>query len=223
MSELEKRRVAFHEAGHAIVALSVAHADPVHRVTIIPRSIGALGATLQLPTEDRYLVTREELRDRLAVLFGGRAAEEVVFGDVLTGAENDLEQATRLSRHMVCRFGMSDVLGAQTFGTGASLAFLGGGEGGERTHSEATAERIDAEVSVLLDAAHARARALLGHRRAALEAVARELLVKETLERGELEALVGTRDGTNPAGSRTEARRAPRGSALPAIHCRPAR
>ncbi len=194
MSELEKRRVAFHEAGHAIVALSVAHADPVHRVTIIPRSVGALGATLQLPTEDRYLVTREELRDRLAVMFGGRAAEEVVFGDVSTGAENDLEQATRLARHMICRFGMSDALGAQTFGSASGLAFLSGAEGGERTHSDATAQRIDTEVTNLLEAAHGRARALLADRRRALESVARELLVKETLERDELEKLVGTRE-----------------------------
>src|SRR5204862_2065142 len=116
MNEEEKRRVAYHESGHAIIALSVAHADPVHRVTIIPRTIGALGATLQLPTEDRYLMLRAELRDRICVMLGGRAAEEIALADVSTGAQNDLERATETARQMVCRFGMSEKLGAQTFG-----------------------------------------------------------------------------------------------------------
>ena len=107
MREDEKRRVAYHEAGHALVAMSLAHSDPVHRVTIIPRSIGALGATLQLPTEERYLMTRDELFDRLCVMMGGRTAESLVFEDTSTGAENDLERATETARMMVCRFGMS--------------------------------------------------------------------------------------------------------------------
>jgi cell division protease FtsH len=122
MNEEEKRRVAYHEAGHALVALSLPHADPVHRVTIIPRTIGALGATLQLPTEDRYLLTREELRDRICVMMGGRAAEELRFGDSSTGAQDDLERATATARQMVCRFGMSTVL--------ENSSQLGGGPGG---------------------------------------------------------------------------------------------
>ncbi|MDP1827666.1 MAG: ATP-dependent zinc metalloprotease FtsH [Archangium sp.] len=194
MNDAERRRVAWHEAGHALVALSVKHADPVHRVTIIPRSIGALGATLQLPTEDRYLMTEDELRDALAVLMGGRTAEELVFEGVSTGAQNDLERASELARQMVCRFGMSP-LGPQTFGRPGGSQFLGGGAVSfeERNFSEATAQSIDQEVRRLLDAAHQRAQEVLGARRTALDAIASELLVKETLERDALEALVNAR------------------------------
>ena len=190
MNEPERRRVAWHEAGHALVALSVKHADPVHRVTIIPRSIGALGATLQLPTEDRYLMTEDELRDTLAVLMGGRTAEEIVFGGVSTGAQNDLERASELARQMVCRFGMSS-LGPQSFGRPGGSQFLGGAVSfEERNFSESTAQAIDVEVRKLLDAAHRTAHNALSSRRSVLDAIAGELLVKETLERDVLEALV---------------------------------
>ena len=193
MSEPERRRVAWHESGHALLALSVKHADPVHRVTIIPRSIGALGATLQLPTEDRYLMTEDELRDTLAVLMGGRVAEELVFDGVSTGAQNDLERASELARQMVCRFGMSS-LGPQTFGKASGSQFLGGSAVSfeERNFSEATAQAIDQEVRRLLDTAHQRAHELLSARRSVLDSIARELLVKETLERDALERLVRT-------------------------------
>ncbi len=193
MSEPERRRVAWHESGHALLALSVKHADPVHRVTIIPRSIGALGATLQLPTEDRYLMTEDELRDTLAVLMGGRVAEELVFDGVSTGAQNDLERASELARQMVCRFGMSS-LGPQTFGKASGSQFLGGGAVSfeERNFSEATAQAIDQEVRRLLDTAHQRAHELLSARRSVLDSIARELLVRETLERDALERLVRT-------------------------------
>jgi cell division protease FtsH len=204
MTDDEKRRVATHEAGHALVALSMKHADPVHRVTIIPRSVGALGATLQLPTDERYLMTREELRDRICVLVGGRCAEEVVCQDVSTGAEDDLERATEMARHMVCRFGMSDVVGPITFGA------PGGGRfgpwplelGGARTYSEESLRIIDKEVKGIVASEHARAQALLTKNRRVLESIARELLARETLQRSELEALV--REG-NGAGSRTSA------------------
>ncbi|MEW5739867.1 MAG: ATP-dependent zinc metalloprotease FtsH [Myxococcota bacterium] len=190
MNDAERRRVAWHEAGHALVALSVKHADPVHRVTIIPRSIGALGATLQLPTEDRYLMTREELTDALTVLMGGRTAEEVVFIDVSTGAQNDLERASELARQMVCRFGMSD-LGAQTFGRPGGGQFLGGPVSfEERNFSEETARKIDAEVGKLLEKEHQRAKEILVSKRAVLDAIAARLLEKETIDRQELEALV---------------------------------
>ncbi len=195
MNDAERRRVAWHESGHALVALSVEHADPVHRVTIIPRSIGALGATLQLPTEDRYLMTEAELCDALAVMMGGRTAEELVFHDVSTGAQNDLERASELARQMVCRFGMSK-LGPQTFGRAAGAPFLGGGSPvsfEERNFSEATAQAIDLEVRRLLETAHAVATDCLMARRSTLDAVAAELLVKETLERAALEALVNPR------------------------------
>jgi cell division protease FtsH len=195
MNDEEKRRVAMHEAGHALVALSVAHADPVHRVTIIPRSVGALGATLQLPTEERYLMTREELRDRLAVLFGGRAAEELAFGDVSTGAQNDLEQASELARRMTCSFGMSERLGAQTFGA-SGPSYLGGGELGRgRGYSDETARLIDREVRALLEAEHARARAILTERRRTLEGVATELFARETLDGPQLAAAVAAVEG----------------------------
>jgi cell division protease FtsH len=191
MSEDEKRRVAYHEGGHTLVALSVRHADPVHRVTIIPRSIGALGVTLQLPAEERYLMTREQLLDRLAVMMGGRAAEELCCGDLSTGAANDLERATETARQMVSRFGMSDRLGPVTFGRAAGLRFLQGGMGEERNFSEETARAIDAEVRQILEAQYARAKRVLEERRGALEAIAQRLLEVETLDRGQLEALVG--------------------------------
>ncbi|HEX2570985.1 MAG TPA: ATP-dependent zinc metalloprotease FtsH [Polyangia bacterium] len=195
MNEEEKRRVAFHEAGHTLVALSVEHADPVHRVTIIPRSIGALGATLQLPTEDRYLMTREELKDRICVMLGGRAAEEIVCDSVSTGAQNDLERATETARQMVCRFGMSEKLGPQTFGRPVGARFLDTpvSLGEERNFSEDTARAIDGEVRTLIEAAHARARHILTERRPVLEEIAARLLTAETIERAELDRIAGSR------------------------------
>ena len=192
MTEDEKRRVATHEAGHALVALSMKHADPVHRVTIIPRSVGALGATLQLPTEERYLMTKEELHDRICVLLGGRVAEEIVCQDVSTGAEDDLERATELARYMACRFGMSDALGPLTFGPGPSSRF--GGWGPEltapREYSEETLRLVDAEVKAIVTGEHARATDALRRRRSVLDAIARELLEHETLQKADLEKLV---------------------------------
>lgn len=190
MGEDEKRRVAFHESGHALVALSMHHADPVHRVTIIPRSVGALGATLQLPTEDRYLMTREELLDRICVLLGGRAAEEVMFGDVSTGAENDLERVSETARQMVCRFGMSEELGPLTLGHPHRGRFLEGMSLGEESPvSEDTAHAIDRAVRNIVDTAYRRAKTVLERRKHALEAIALQLIVVETLERSDLEAL----------------------------------
>jgi cell division protease FtsH len=205
MSDDEKRRVAFHEAGHALVALSVEHADPVHRVTIIPRSIGSLGATLQLPTEERYLLTKEELVDRLCVLMGGRSAEEIVCGAISTGAQDDLERATAIARQMVCRLGMSEALGALTWGRADTLRFLPGTENYERDYSEETARAIDAEVRRLVEEAHARAAAILRDRRPELEAIGRELLVRETLDRPELESLAAPRSERRPAAAAASA------------------
>ena len=191
MNPEEKRRVAFHEGGHTLVALSLPHADPVHRVTIIPRSIGALGVTLQLPSEERYLMTKDQLLDRVCVMMGGRAAEELAFGDVSTGAHNDLERASETVRQMVCRFGMSESLGPVTFGRAGQSRFLAAaGLGEERNFSEDTARQIDAEVRKLLEEQHARARQVLTRRRAALDTIASRLLEVETLDRPELERLV---------------------------------
>jgi cell division protease FtsH len=193
MNDEEKRRVAFHEGGHTLVALSVKHADPVHRVTIIPRSIGALGATLQLPTEERYLMTRAELRDRICVMLGGRAAEELTCEDISTGAQNDLERATETSRQMVCRFGMSEALGPLTYGRPMGMRYLDApvSLGEERNFSDETARAIDAEVRAIVEAELKRARAILTERRAVLDAIAEQLLQVETLDRADLERLVG--------------------------------
>jgi cell division protease FtsH len=192
MTGEERRRVAYHESGHTLVALSVTHADPVHRVTIIPRSIGALGATLQLPAQDRYLVTRSELRDRICVMLAGRAAEEIVFNEVSTGAQNDLERTTETARQMVCRFGMSDRLGPQTYGSPAGQRFLESPAlfGDQRNFSEETARVIDEEVKIIVDAELVRARAILSERRDVLSVIAERLLVEETLERADLEKIV---------------------------------
>jgi len=191
MSEDEKRRVAYHESGHALVALSVDRANPVHRVTIIPRSIGALGVTLQLPTEDRYLVTKEDLLDRICVMFGGRVAEELVCGDISTGAHDDLTRATETARQMVTRLGMSEKLGAMTFGRQQSFRFLDGQGMEERNYSEETARTIDAEIRALLEGQHRRATEILTREREVLERMTRRLIEVETLDRGEPEAIHG--------------------------------
>jgi cell division protease FtsH len=192
MDEEEKRRVAYHEAGHALAALSVPHGEAVHRVTIIPRSSGALGATLQLPTEERYLVTADELRDQLTVMLAGRVAEELECRDVSTGAHNDLERATEIARQMVCRFGMSDRLGPLTYGRHAGSAFLEAVSfGEERNYSEETARAIDAEVRSIIDAAHRRAFGILEDRRDVLDELAQRLIEQETLEEAEIEEITG--------------------------------
>ncbi len=194
LSPEEKRRVAWHEAGHTLAALSVEHADPVHRVTIIPRSIGALGATLQLPDQERTLLSRDQLLDRVCVLMGGRAAEELALGDTSTGAHNDLERASELARQMACRFGMSPELGPVSYGRAGGPRFLDVGGGEERNYSEKTAQAIDAEVRRLLSEQYERARTLLARRRAGLERIALRLLEAETLEREELERLAAETD-----------------------------
>jgi cell division protease FtsH len=193
MTPDEKRRVAYHEAGHALVALSVAKSDPVHRVTIVPRSIGALGATLQLPTAERYMLTKEELKDRICVMMGGRVAEEAACGDVSTGAENDLERATETARQMVVRWGMSERLGVVTYGQGPRSRFLNPMLGGdeERHFSEETARAIDGEVRGFVETELVRARGIVVRRRQELELLAERLLEVETLERGDLERLLG--------------------------------
>jgi cell division protease FtsH len=184
LSEKERDIVAHHEMGHALVAVSVAHADPVHKITIIPRGIAALGMTYQLPTEDRFLLTRSELEDRIAVLLGGRVAEELVYGEVSTGAHNDLDRATELARLMVMKYGMSERVGLATFGDRTSLYLKGPGMpwAGERDWSEETARAIDAEVREILDRTHDRVRGVLTTKKATLVAAAAELKRVETLD-----------------------------------------
>jgi cell division protease FtsH len=169
----------------------VPHADPVHKVTIIPRGVGAMGATYQLPLEDRYLLTRSELEDRIAVLLGGRAAEEVVYGEISTGAHNDLERATEMARLMVVQYGMSEKLGPMTFGGGQQAMFLrGAGLGQEREYSDETALVIDNETRGIIDRIYDRVRDLVSTRKAVLMAAAAELKQRETLEGDRLRELL---------------------------------
>jgi cell division protease FtsH len=192
MSEKEREIVAVHEMGHALVALSVPNADPVHRVTIIPRGAGALGMTMQRPLEDRYLMTEPELDDRLAILLGGRTAEELAFGQVSTGAQNDLERATEIARAMVVEYGMSDKLGPLSFGhngfRSADGRMLFPGERPEM--SEDTARIVDQEVSRIVGEARDRARGILEDRKAFLDRLAELLMVREVLEGKELKEFV---------------------------------
>ena len=192
MSTEEKERVAVHEAGHTLVALSVKHADPLHRVSIIPRSIGALGYTLQLPTQERYLMTQLELEDQIAVLLGGRAAEEIEYkGVVSTGAADDLERASALVRQMVTRFGMSEELGKLTYGKPMSGPFLKTPfEMEERNYSDQTAESIDRESRRILDEIYDRVKGILLRRSGDMQRIAQALVRKETLERAELDELL---------------------------------
>jgi cell division protease FtsH len=192
MSADEKERVAYHETGHTLVALSVKHADPVHRVSIIPRTIGALGYTLQLPLHEKYLMTQPEIEDQLTVMLGGRAAEEIVYkGVISTGASNDLDRASELVRQVVMRFGMSTELGPLTWGVPAQSRFLQTPFGVEqRNYSEHTAQMIDDEARRIIGEIYARAKAILARRRAELDRVAAELISKETLDRSALDRLL---------------------------------
>ncbi|MCA8093919.1 ATP-dependent zinc metalloprotease FtsH [Burkholderia anthina] len=194
MNAQEKLTIAYHEAGHALVAESRAHCDPVKKVSIIPRGVAALGYTQQVPTEDRYVLRRSELLDRIDALLGGRVAEELAFGDVSTGAQNDLERATAMARHMVMQYGMSEKIGLATFDDGDGHAGMPGGwRAGDGRCSEHTARMIDDEVHALLTDAHARVAATLGARRDVLERIARRLLECEVLERDALQALIDGR------------------------------
>jgi cell division protease FtsH len=182
LSEEQKRRVAFHEVGHALVAGHSEHADPVHKISIIPRGRAALGYTLQLPQEDQFMLTRVELHDRIRHLLGGRAAEEIVFREVSTGAENDLERATALARQMVCVYGMSDAVGLAHCAQRPGAFVFGAEAAWQRDCSEATARDIDQEVKRILDRAYAEAKDVLTVYRKQLDAVTEELLKRETLD-----------------------------------------
>lgn len=214
MSPEEKRRVAYHESAHALVASSLPNADPVHKVSIIPRGLAALGYTLQRPEGDRYLLTRSELESRIQVLLAGTVAEELIFQDTSTGAQNDLEHATEIARSMVMDFGMSR-LGRITFRDGPRSPFLN--TGGEyfrpRLHSEQTAREIDEEIQRILDEALQKVRDLLQSRRPVLEAIAARLMEKEVVDTQELRLLIEGRDPDSlpqpaPSPSRTAARQA---------------
>jgi cell division protease FtsH len=196
MSEDEKRRVAYHEAGHALVAYSLPNTDPVHKVSIIPRGIAALGYTMQRPEGDRYLVTQSELESQMQVLVAGTITEEIVFRDISTGAQNDLERATQIARGMVMEYGMSR-MGKINYREGNRSPFLatGASDAFGREYSEQTAREIDQEVKRLIDEAMQRARAILTERRAALEALTVRLIEVEVIESVELKRIIDSTIG----------------------------
>jgi cell division protease FtsH len=186
----EREVVAHHEMGHALVAAAQPGCDPVHKISIIPRGIGALGYTIQRPTEDRYLMTREELEAKMAVLLGGRTAEEVIFGQLSTGAADDLSKATDIARSMVTRYGMLPELGPLAYETEPNGFLAGIPQASRRMYSEQTAREIDVAIRRLVEAAEARARRILEDNRGLLEEGAKQLLANETLADAELEAVL---------------------------------
>ena len=191
MSEDEKRRVAYHEAGHALIAYSLPNTDPVHKVSIIPRGIAALGYTMQRPEGDRYLMTQPELEAQMQVLVAGTLAEEIIFRDISTGAQNDLERATAIAKGMVMEYGMSR-MGRVNYRESNRSPFLAGaaGESFGREHSEQTAREIDQEVKRLIDEAIQRTRTILGERRGALEALAQRLIEVEVVDSDDLKRIM---------------------------------
>ncbi len=186
MDEQERRLIAYHEGGHALVGHVLPNTDEVHKITVIPRG-RALGYTLTLPEQDKFLMTREQLRDELAMLMGGRVAEEIVAGDITTGAGNDIERATKVARQMVTEYGMSDTIGPRTLGQKQGEVFLGRDWGSTPDYSDAVALEIDTEVRHLIDEAHDVALDILTEYRAKLDALADELIEHETLDREEVE------------------------------------
>src|SRR3954470_1105245 len=187
LNQSERRVVAHHELGHALLALALPGSDPVHKISIIPRGVAALGYTLQRPTEDRFLMTREELENKMAVLLGGRAAEEIIFSHLSTGAANDLSKVTEIARSMVMRYGMVKTLGHVAY-ENEPAGFLNNNIS-QKQFSEATAREIDVAVREIVDKAYAKALAILKHERVALERWAQKLLDKETLHEADLEEL----------------------------------
>ena len=212
ISDDEKRVIAYHEGGHALVGHALPHADPIHKVSIIPRG-RALGWTLALPEADKYLVTRSELRDQLTMLMGGRTAEELIFHDPTTGAQNDIERASQIARSMVTEYGMSDLIGPQQLGQKNGEVFLGRDLGHQPNYSDEVAARIDAEVRRLIDEAHSEAADILTENRKTLDKLAAALVEKETLDTPEVMAVLGpvgkrpSKNGPAPAPARTPARR----------------
>jgi cell division protease FtsH len=189
ITDEEKKLTAFHEGGHALLAALLPHADPLHKVTIIPRGM-ALGVTQQLPTEEKHNWTKEQLEDRIAVAMGGRIAEELIFGQISTGAANDIEQATEMARKMVCEWGMSDTLGPLTYGKKEEAIFLGKEFNRHQDYSEATALKIDAEIKRIVEAQFDRAQRILTEKRVELDRLAEALLEHEVLDAQQLKQIL---------------------------------
>jgi len=189
ISDEEKKIIAYHEAGHALVAYYLPHADPIHKISVISRGM-SLGYTITLPEQDKYLISRLELIDKLTQLLGGRASEEIVIGDITTGAQNDLEKSTKIARQMVCQFGMSDKIGPLTLGDKQGAIFLGRDFSAHPDYSEQIAYEIDKEIRKLVDDAYNKARDILNTHRNKLDLIAQNLMEKETLNKEELEELL---------------------------------
>ncbi len=189
ISEKEKAITAYHEMGHALVGHFLEYTDPVHKISVVSRG-QALGFTISLPTEDKFLTTKQELMDTLAMTLGGRAAEEVVFGEITTGAANDLEKATATAKQMIMRYGMSEELGPRTLGHDQSMPFLGREFQQQADYSDEVARQIDDEIRRIIEDAHQRATTLLVEKRELLDRISKILMSRETLERREFEALL---------------------------------
>jgi len=191
ISERERKLTAYHEAGHTLVSLNCPDAIPLHKVTIIPRGRAYLGATMQLPQEDRYTESKQEMLDQITILMGGRCAEEIIFNDVTTGAASDIEQATRFARMMVCAFGMSEKLGSVQYGERGGHIYLGRDIVKNEAYSEDTAREIDLEIKRIISEAKERALKLLVENRSQLEKLSEALLEHETMDVKEIRALLG--------------------------------
>ena len=189
ISEHEKEVIAYHETGHALVMKALPHADPVHKVSIISRGM-ALGWTLSLPSEDKYLISKDELMDQIAGIMGGRVAEEIVFGDVTSGAENDIQKATQMARRMVTQWGMSEKLGTVAMGHKEELVFLGRDLGEQRNYSEEVAAIIDEEIRSIINHGYQTAKAILLKQRSTMDAVVERLKVVETLSGKDLDEII---------------------------------
>jgi len=190
LSAEEKHRVAIHESGHTLVALTVPTGEPLHKVTIIPHGVAALGYTMQLPVQERFLSTEQQLKDQLTILLGGRVSEHLMLGEISSGAQNDLEHATEVAHAMVTQLGMSRTLGPLTYGRRQQLAYLGVAGEEERNYSEETARLIDVEVRALIDEAEGRAKEILTTHRTALETLSAALEEREVLDRTQVEQLL---------------------------------
>jgi len=198
ISEKEKEVIAYHETGHALVMKALPHTDPVHKVSIISRGM-ALGWTLSLPEEDKYLISRDELMDQIAGIMGGRVAEEIVYGDITSGAENDIQRATQMARRMVTQWGMSEKLGTVTMGHKEELVFLGRDLGEQRNYSEEIAAIIDEEIRSIISHGYQTAKTILTQQRSKMDAVVERLKIVETIDGKELDEIIAREEPERPA------------------------